>query len=160
VHQDFPNAGWIPVRSTGRRRNAAVDQTLGDAVQRQSVFDVPGEDLAHDVSGVLIDVHTGWISRSVWILAIAEWRHGPGHELTSAKCRQATRPHSVGDDGALILGDDAADLNDEHILRIAGRRPLKKDHLHARTLELFEQPNLVGVPPSEPVWAGDQHHID
>jgi hypothetical protein len=50
--------------------NAAVDQSLRDAVQRQSVFDVPCEDLAHNVRGIVIDLETGWISRSMSILTI------------------------------------------------------------------------------------------
>lgn len=86
----------------------------------RSLHDSPPSPRGSRPSSVLVYLHTGRIPRSVWILAIAEWRDGPGYELTHAQGGEATTAHAVGDDRALVLCDRSADLDDEHVPWVAG----------------------------------------
>src|SRR5207245_904172 len=72
IGQDLPHAGRIPIRASGWRGYAARDQPLRDAVQRQTFFDVPGEDLPHDASSIVIDLESSRIARPERIGAIAK----------------------------------------------------------------------------------------
>ena len=159
VAQHLVDRGGRPERSARGRRHPPCDQPLGDAVQGQAVFDVPGEDLAHHRCLMVRDPQPGRIAGPERVQAVAEGRRAPGQQAPGPQCGQPTASHAVGDDRPLVLGDRPTDLDDQRVLRIAAGWALQEHHLAAGVRQLFEQPDLVGVAPGEPIGTGDEHQV-
>ena len=72
---------------------------------------------------------------------------------------QAAAAHSLGDQGALVLGHRAADLQQQLVVWILAHRPVEElDHC-AVSLQLFDQQYLVHVVARQPVRRGDQDTV-
>jgi hypothetical protein len=160
IAEDLVDGGGIPELAPRGRRHTLRDQPLRDGVQREPVLDVPGEQLADDLGFAFVDPHTCWVTWTQGIETIAKGWCAPGQQASSAKSRQTTSTHAIGDDRPLVLSHGATDLDDQRVLRVARGWPLQEHDRAARLLELLQQPDLVGVAPGETVRAGDQDRVD
>ena len=90
-----------------------------------------------DHGGHRINLQRGRRARSFGVGAIAEGRPGPGQELPRADLRLAPPAHPLGDEGALVLGHRAADLQEELVMRALTHRTVDEQHLRTQPREFL-----------------------
>jgi hypothetical protein len=75
-----------------------------------------------------------------------------------ARLLQLAAAEALAEDGALVFGDGALDLQQELVVRVVRDRVLQEHHLGAGAAELLQEQDLVGVLARQPV--GGQHGDD
>jgi hypothetical protein len=76
----------------------------------------------------------------------------PGTQLAAAE--------ALAQDGALILGDGALDLQQELVVGVVGDGPLDEDDRAAGAAQFFEDEHLVGVLARESVGGEDGDQLE
>ena len=66
----------------------------------------------------------------------------------------------LGDQGPLVLGDGAADLEQELVVRVAGHRAVEELDAAALGLQLLEQEGLVDEVAGQPVGVGQEDRVE
>ena len=111
-----------PVSPPSRTRKSAVVQASADARQRQAFVPDPGEDLAHDPGGLLVNlvacVSPASLTRDV---AVAEGRTGQDADGTGLGTMALAAPAALQHLGPLVLGEHALQLQQQAVL---GRVPI------------------------------------
>ncbi len=146
VGEDLADVGWVGQHTVqGRRAPGPVSPGRDDphlveaplqGIDRLALVGEPHEQVTHHRSLRLVQANAGGIARPIGIKPVAvgwpcPWQQGAGAQLA-----QAAAAHALGDQGALILGDGATDLQQELIVRIAAHRAIKERHLGAVLLQL------------------------
>src|SRR5207248_10941076 len=90
-------------------------------------------------------------------VAIAEGRSRQRADRAGARCVQATAPNPLKYLYALVLGDDALNLQQEMVLRRVADRAVQEYDLGPAAVKLLDQHNLVGMLARQPVG---RQHID
>ncbi len=72
--------------------------------------------------------------------------------MAVARLLQLAAAEPLAEDGALILGDGALDLQQELVVGVVRDRVLQEHHLGACATELLEQQHLIGVLARQAVW--------
>ena len=81
-----------------------------------------------------------------------------GEVVAVAGLLELAAAEALAEDGALVLGDGALDLQQELVVRVVGDRALQEHDLAAGLAELLQEQDLVGVLARQPV--GGQHGDD
>jgi hypothetical protein len=159
IGQQGPDAGQVPACQPRRRPDPAPLQQPCQRAEAVRFLRVPGEHLAHDGRLGLLDADTGGIARAVRVDPVAERRSGPRQHQSRLQLAQATTPHALGDQRALIFRDRAADLQQQLVMRILAHGAVEKPHLAGMSLHFLQQQDLMNVVARQPVRRGDQHQI-
>jgi hypothetical protein len=85
-------------------------------------------------------------------------RGTPAEIMPVAGALQLAATEALAEDGALVFGDGALDLQQELVVRVVRDRVLQEHHLAAGATELLQEQDLVGVFARQPV--GGQHGDD
>ena len=140
---------------------SAVVQAPADPGQRQALVPDPGEDLAHDPGGVLVDLVAGVSSASLTRdVAVAEGRAGQDADGTRLGAVALAAPAALQHLGPLVLGEHALQLQQQAVLGRGPDRAIEEDHLRAGVGELLEQQHLMRVAAGETIRGMDVDDID
>ena len=118
-------------RRVGTRR--AVSRAA-QAVERHPALGVGREQLLHDGRGGRVDLDGGRVAGALRVQPVPVGGAGPGQQLPGAQPGQPPAAHPVGDEGALVLGHRAPDLEHQLLVRVVPRRPVDEHHRHAAAL--------------------------
>ena len=150
-----------PVRLTGRAWNSAVVQAPADPGQRQAFVPDPGEDLAHNPGGLLVNlVARGSSTGFACDVAIAEGRSGQDADSTGLGAVALAAPAALQHFGPLVLGKHALNLQQQAVLGRVPDRAIEEDDLGAGVSELFSQQNLMRIAAGEAIRGMDVDEID
>ena len=141
------------------RRNSQPVQPLDQGEDRRSFIGEPSEQVPDNRSFGLVQSYPSRVAGPLGIEPVAIGRSRPGQEGSGAQLAQATPAHALGNQGALILGHGAADLQQELIVRVAAHGPVQEHHLRPVLLQLLDQKHLVHVVARQPIWSRDQDPI-
>jgi hypothetical protein len=70
----------------------------------------PSEQVADHGGLRLVQPHAGWVTRPFGVEPVTVGRPRPGQQGAGLQLAQATTPHSLGDQGSLVLGYCTTDL--------------------------------------------------
>jgi len=159
VPQDAAHAGHGPVRLAGRGRHPQIGQLPSEPIQGCPRLQVPVEQLRdqHRLAGLCPDC--GRITGPLGIQPVAERRAGPRQQRARPQLGLPPPAHPLGDQRALVLGDRAADLQQQLVVRIVAHRPVQELHLAAMAGQLVDQQHLVDVVAGQPVRRSDQDQV-
>ena len=149
-----------PARHAQGRRHATCIEVHGEPQQRRPWFAVHGEQLGNDGGLSRVDRDAAWIARPIRVRAIAVRGADPRQQRAGAQLGEPPAPHALGDQRALVLGDGAADLQQQMIVRVVAHRAVEELGGAAGLRPLLEEHHLVDVVAREPVGRGDQHAVD
>jgi len=90
---------------------------------------------------------------------IAIQRMRPGEEGARAHLHQAASSHALGDEGAFIFGDCAADRQHQLVMGVLAHGTFQKLHLAAAAFECFPQDHWVDGVARQAIRSRDQDHI-
>src|SRR3712207_107667 len=99
------------------------------------VLDIAGEQLLDHGRLRRLDRDARWIAGAVRVEPIAVRWPGPGQPAAGAQLRLPAASHALGDEGALVLGHGAADLQEQLVLRVSAHRSAQEGDLAAGALE-------------------------
>jgi len=143
---------------TTRASAAHSLQPSAHFAQAQSIAANPFEDATHDAGLVLHDLEAGYPAALIAAdVAISKGRTRQGADRAGARCVQTTAPNPLENLGALILGYDALNLQQEIILRRVADRAVQECDLGPTAAKLLDQQNLMGVLARQPIR---REHID
>ena len=129
--------------------------------QRQALVPDPGEDLAHDPGGLLVNlvarVSPAGLARDV---AVAEGRAGQDADGAGLGAMALAAPAALQHLGPLVLGKHALQLQQQVVLGRGPDRAIEEDHLRAGMSELLEQQNLMRIAAGEAIRGMDVEEID
>src|SRR5438128_2115699 len=105
----------MPAPPTRWGRDLLVAQPLRHQIEagRRLVGRIPGEDLRHYRRFDRVEPETAGVTGAFGIQERAIRRHTPREEMATPSFGLSTPAHPVRDQGAFILGDRAADLQEE-----------------------------------------------
>jgi acetyl-CoA acetyltransferase len=120
---------WFPTAG----RDLRLGQPLGDAIEGggRGGIRIPGEDLGYHRGFHRIKPQALGIARAFGVQDIPIGSDGPGQQLATPSCGLAAAAHPIGDQGALILGHRASDLEQQLILEVLTHRAVQKLDLTA-----------------------------
>ncbi|HUQ11044.1 MAG TPA: hypothetical protein VM146_12075 [Steroidobacteraceae bacterium] len=141
-----------PMSQTPRTSAAHALQTSAHLAHAKSIQTNPRKDATHDVGLFLDDLEAGQSATLIAAdVAISERRARQRADRTRAGGMQATTPNPLENLGALVLGDDALNLQQEIILRRVADRAVQEYHLGPGATKLLNQQDLMGVASCQPV---------
>ena len=161
---------WPACRGSSRDTIAASPGALGSRGSLQAATDLaqaqpfqpdPGEDQPD--RDRLLGNHLEAGHAAALILgdvAVTERRGGERAEQARARCMAAPAAAALQDPGALVLGDNTLDLQQQVVLRRAADRTVEEDDLGAGTPELLHQQHLMGLAAGQPVGGMDVETVD
>ncbi len=118
VEQHRVDHGPAPVPMTGGARDALAEQAPADPGQRQALVGDPGEDLAHDPGGLLVDLITSSPSANLSRdIAIAEGSAGKDTHSTRLGPVALSTPAALEHLGSLVLGKHTLELQQQTVFR-------------------------------------------
>jgi hypothetical protein len=123
------------------------------------LFVIPGKDLTHHGRFFLMDldpavpaVPLGVPSVAIRQFAGPEFAHSGPVESSAAGAFQNLCP--------FVLGDRALDLKQELIVRGVADGPFTEVDVHPRTVQLFEQQDLIGILASQAIRTEHHDHVE
>ena len=134
-------------------------QARGHAQQGGPLLQVPGEELRDERRGRGIPPHARRVARVLRVDLVAQGHADPRQELARAEPVEAPPAHPLGDERALVLGDRAANLQEQLVVRVLAHRAVDEHRLAASPRQFLQQEHLVDVFAREPVRRGDQDHV-
>jgi hypothetical protein len=151
--EDAAHGGDIPARPPAWSGDVGIRKALGDAVQRGPGLwvGIPGEDLGHHRGFDRVDPQAPGIAGALGSHEIAIRWHAPRPQLATAQPGLAAASHPVGDEGALVLGHRAPDLEEELIVGILTHGPLQKFHLAPPRCQFLEEAHVMDIVPGHAV---------
>ena len=90
-------------------------------------------------------------------VAVGDLARGP---LPGAGLRELAAAEALAQDGALVLGDGALDLERELVVGVVGDGALDEGDLAAGLAKFFEEEDLVGVLAGQAVGAVDRQDVE
>jgi hypothetical protein len=108
-------------------------------VQGTAAFGIPGEHAGDDRRFVRVGVDPRGVAGPVGRHPVAVGGAGPGEHLAGLELALSAPPHPFGDQGPLVLGDRAADLEQELVVRVLGHRPVEELDATAVLLQLLKE---------------------
>jgi len=158
IGEHAANRRDAPIPQTPRAFAAHALQTSAYLAQAQPIESNPGKDATHDVGLVLDDLEAGHSAALIAAdVAISERRARQRADRARTGSMQATASNALENLGALVLGDDALNLQQEIILRRAADRAVQEYHLGPGAAKLLDQQDLMGMASCQPVG---RMHID
>ncbi|HMB03195.1 MAG TPA: hypothetical protein VKP69_05560 [Isosphaeraceae bacterium] len=134
-------------------------QPLDDLANGHPLVDQPAVEHSHHRGLVLVDLQVprdtvplGHVAVAVGALA--------GAPLSGPGLLQLPAAEPLGEDGPLVLGDRALDLEQELVVRVVGDRPLDELDLAGGPAEFLQQEDLVGVAAGQSVGAVDAEDVE
>ena len=153
--------GPAPVRLAGRARDAGCVQPSAHRGERQALVPDPGEDLADDPGGVLVDLvarlPTAGLAGDV---AVAEGRAGQHADGARLSPMPLAAPAALQHLGPLVLRKHPLQLQQQVVLGRVPDWPVEEYHLRTGMSELLEQQDLVGIAAGEAVRRVDVEDVD
>jgi hypothetical protein len=128
IGEHIPQAGGIPAPMAVRRTDLVGHEVLGQPAEAVAFCYIVGEYLAYDHGGHRIQAHAGRVARAAGIDRIAKGRASPGQQAPGLQFGLTPPLHALGDQGALVLGHRAADLQDQLVVGIGAHGPIQKCH--------------------------------
>jgi hypothetical protein len=107
-----------------------------------------------------VDLHRGGIARPLRMQSIAIRRPCPRQELATAEFAQPPAPHAVTDQRPFVLSHGPTDLQHQLFVRVITQWPIDKEDPHSPSLELLQHHQLVRELARQPLWGGEQDHIE
>jgi hypothetical protein len=159
IGQHAPQGRGAPGPVPSGRADALAMQALHQGRDRGSLVGEPGEQVAHHRRLRLVQPHPGRVARPLGVEPVAVGRPRPGQQGAGPQLAQAAAAHALGDQGPLVLGHGAADLQQQLVVRVAAHRPVEEHHLRPVLLQLLDQEHLVHVVARQPVRRGDQDAV-
>ncbi len=160
VRQHAAQGRAVPGPVSPGRGDAQAIKTVLQGVERLTLVGEPGEQIAHHCSFGLVQPHACRVARPLGVEPVAvEWPR-PGQQRAGALLAQAAATHPLADQGALILGHGAADLQQELVVRVAVHQPVEEHDLRPVPLQLLDQECLVHVVARQPIRLGDQDAVE
>ncbi len=160
VGQHAAQGRGVPGRASPGRGDAQPGQALPHGQDRGALVGEPGEQVAHHRRLRLLHPHPSRIAWPLGVEPVAIGRPRPRQQGAGAQLAQAAAAHALGDQGALVLGHGAADLQQQLVVRVAAHRPVEEHHLRPVLLQLLDQERLVHVVARQPVRLGDQDAVE
>jgi len=160
VPQDVSDRALTPSeRAALAGGDAPLPQEPLHGVAAHAVFDAPPEDLPDHLGLGLVDHQflrgaLGLADEAVAVGGVAPV------DLSLPGGEQPPAPGPLLDEGALVLGEDALDLQEHPLLRGLAEGVVEEHHLAAGPLQLLHHEDPVGVVPREPVRGRDEHRLE
>jgi hypothetical protein len=132
----------------------------GEPHQRRSRLTVQGEQLRNHGSLGRVERNAARVARPVGARPIAVRGIGPRQQPAGAQLGEPATPHALGNQGALVLGHRATDLQQQMIVRVVAHRPVKELGGATGLRPLLHEHHLVHVITREAVGGSDQHAVD
>jgi hypothetical protein len=149
----------MPAAVARRGRHAQGAQALGHAGQAAAGLQVLRDHVAHHCRRSLLDAHSG---RIPWVLGIQPVAVGcprPGQQHAGLELTQSAPAHPFGDECALVLGDCAAHLQEQLVMRVLAHGPFQERDLAPAAGPLVQEQHLVHVMARQAVRRGHQHAV-
>jgi hypothetical protein len=159
IGQHAAQDGGTPPPVSPGGGNAKAMQMLHQGRHRGALVGEPGEQVADHGGLRLVQPHAGWVTRPFGVEPVAVGRPRPGQQGAGTQLAQATTPHPLGDQGSLVLGHRAADLEQQLVMRIAAHRPIEEVDHRPVLLQLLDQQHLMHVVARQPIRRGDQDPV-
>jgi len=134
-------------------------QPLEDLADGHPLVDQPAVEGAHQLGLSLVDHEVTGHGVAAGHVAVAVGG-APTEVVAVAGPLQLAAAEALAEDGALVLGDGALDLQQELVVRVVRDRMVQERHRAAGATELLEQQHLVGVAPGQAVWAQHRDELD
>jgi len=83
-------------------------------------------------------------------------RSFPGQDQASLQFPLPSTPHAITNETAFVLGDGAANLQQQLIVRILAHRAIQELHAAAVFFDLLQQQTLVDEMTRQPIGSGDE----
>src|SRR3954453_3448129 len=160
VAQDAPDRGARPPRPVPGRRHAACVKVHGQLHQRGPGLAIHGEQLGNDGGFGRIGRNPGRIARPVRAQPVTVGRVGPGQQQAGAQLGEPAAAHALGDQGALVLGHGAPDLQQQMVVRVVAHGPVQELGGTTGARPLLQEHHLMDVVAREAVGRGDEHAVD
>jgi hypothetical protein len=142
----------IPAPLSARCRNSLGLQAAADVRQRQTLLAHPGKYLLNHARLVQHNLKPSLATPVVLgDIAIAIGCRAEDADTAATGGMQLAAATAIQDLGALIFGDDPLHLQQQVILGTAAQFAVEENYLHAATLQLIHQQELICVLPREPV---------
>ena len=119
----------------------------------------PAVEDAHELGLSLVDDEVTGHAVATRHIAVAIGR-ATAEIVAITRLLQLAASKALAQNGALILGDSALDLQQELVVGIIRDRVVEEHHLAAGPAELLEQQNLIGVLACQAVGAQDRDDAD
>jgi hypothetical protein len=145
-----PGRGRHPPRAVSCAARACSVTPAG-RIRREQLLDHGGRDR--------VEPDRGRVTRPLGVQPVAVGRPRPGQQLPAAQPGLPPAPHPVSDQGPLVLGDRAADLGHQLLVRVVATRPVTEHHPHATALQFLQDHHLVHEVAGQPARRGHQHHV-
>ena len=140
--------------------DAELAEVADQPMQGAAALGVPGEHLGDDGRLGRVEVDARRVAGPVGRHPVAVRGAGPGEHLASPVAALAAAPRPLGDQGPLVLGDGAADLEQELVVRVPGHRAVEELDAAALGLQLLEQEGLVDEVAGQPVGVGQEDRVE
>src|SRR5215210_768098 len=157
VRQDVVHQGWRPGMAAGAWDIGTGVQALEDLADGRPLVDEPAIKGAHQRGLFLVHDKVAWhrlLARHVAITV----RRTAALVVAVARLLQLATAEALAENGPLVFGDGALDLQQELVIRVVRDRVLQEHDLNACAAELFQEQDLVGVFAGEAI--GGQHGDD
>ena len=160
VAQHPPYGGAFPPRADLSRGHPLLIEPAGDRRNAPARVGVVLVDVADNARlGVDDDVRRKAVL-TLPNVAISVGSAAQDADLTGSRTVPLATPRPFENLGAFVLGNHALKLHQQLILGRGVRRAVEEAGLDTVTSELFDQQDLVGVLPTQPVRTVHEHHLD
>lgn len=159
VGQHSAHSRKAPEAAAPWRGDTQAVQAPRQAGDRDPLVCEPGEQVAHHRRLRFVQPNACRVARPLGIKPVAIGRPRPGQQHAGAQLAQTAAAHPLGDQGPLILGHRAADLQQQLVVRIVAHRPVEELDGHAVFLQFLDQEHLVHVVARQPIRRGDQDAV-
>ena len=127
--------------------------------QRGPGLTIHGEQLGHNGGLGRVNRHACRIARSVRAHPVAIRRIGPGQKRAGTQLGQSPAAHALGDQGPLILGRGAADLQQQMVVRVVAHGTVQELRGASGTRPFLQEHHLVDVVACKAVRSRDEHSV-
>ena len=160
VAQHRPDGGAFPPGADLPRGRPLLVEPASDRRDAPARDDVVLVDVANNACfGLDHDVRRGAVL-TLANVAITIGRTAQDADLTSPRAVQLPPTGPFENLSAFVLGDHALKLYQQLIFGRGARRAVVEAGLDPVTSELFDQQDLVGVLPAQPIRTVHEHHLD
>jgi hypothetical protein len=152
VGEDAMHNGAGPQATAAARPPGAGGEPLEDLSDRHSLIDQPAVQLAHHLGLGVIDDQVRGYAVPPGNVAIAVGRLA-ADPLPGARLLKLAAAEALAEEGALVLGDGALDLEQELVVGVVRDGVVDEEDLAGGLAQLLQQEHLVGVAAREAVRA-------
>jgi hypothetical protein len=159
IGQDMVHRRGGPWQATTPRSMRSEVETLQDLPNAHALVDQPAIHHADQFRLGVIDDQVAWDALAFGHVSVTVG--SPAAQIhTGSRALQLAAAESLSEQGSLVLGDGALDLEQELVARVFSDRPMYKDYLATGSLELLEQQHLIDVLASEAIWTEDDNQAN